>query len=109
MPAFLARVRSGVFTPGTEAARLRKAITSGADVCIFDLEDSVPAARTGEAREIVREALEELAGRARIWPRVHPASSPEMAGDLRPLPVSTLGPGVPPTASHPARARPRRR
>jgi citrate lyase beta subunit len=90
MPVALSRVRSALFTPGTEAARLRKAITSGADVCIFDLEDSVPAPRVGEAREIVREALEELAGRARIWLRVHPASNPEMAEDLRTMPLNTL-------------------
>jgi len=86
----LSRVRSALFTPGTEAARLKKAMTSGADVCIFDLEDSVPMARIGEAREIVREALEELAGGARIWLRVHPASSQEMAEDLRTMPLSTL-------------------
>ena len=85
-----ARVRSALFTPGTEAARLRKAITSGPDVCIFDLEDSVPAARIGEAREIVREALEELTGTARIWLRVHPASSHEMEEDLRAVPLNAL-------------------
>lgn len=84
------RVRSALFTPGTEAARLRKAVTSGADVCIFDLEDSVPATRIGEAREIVREALEELAGRARIWLRVHPAASQEIEEDLRAVPLSAL-------------------
>jgi citrate lyase beta subunit len=96
----LRRVRSALFTPGTEAARLRKAITFGADVCIFDLEDSVPAARTGEAREIVRLALGELAGRARLWLRVHPASSHEMAKDLRTMPLSTLEAVVLPKASH---------
>src|SRR2546430_13675156 len=95
----LRRVRSALFTPGTEAARLRKAVTSGADVCIFDLEDSVPAARIGEAREIVRQALEELTGRARIWLRVHPAWSREMAEDLRTMPLSTLEPVVPPKVS----------
>jgi (S)-citramalyl-CoA lyase len=96
----LRRVRSALFTPGTEAARLRKAITSGADVCIFDLEDSVPAARIGEAREIVREAVAELAGTARIWLRVHPASSHEMEKDLRSMPLSSLEAVVLPKASH---------
>ncbi len=96
----LRRVRSALFTPGNEAARLRKAVTSGADVCIFDLEDSVPAARLGEAREIVRQALEELAGSARIWLRVHPASSHEMADDLRIVPLTTLEAVVLPKASH---------
>ena len=95
----LSRVRSALFTPGTEAVRLRKAMTSGADVCIFDLEDSVPTGRIGEAREIVREALEELGGRARIWLRVHPASSQEMAEDLRAVPLSTLEAVMLPKAS----------
>jgi len=95
----LRRVRSALFTPGTEAARLRKAVTSGADVCIFDLEDSVPAARIGEARAIVREALEQLAGSERIWLRVHPASSPEMTEDLRDMPLSALEAVMLPKAS----------
>src|SRR5439155_26173273 len=71
-------VRSALFTPGTDADRLRKAVTVGAEVCIFDLEDSVPAGRIVEARETVRQAVEELAGTARIWLRVHPASSPQL-------------------------------
>src|ERR1700716_3491023 len=96
----LRRVRSALFTPGTEAARLRKAITSPADVCLFALEDSVPPERVGEARAIVRQALEELAGRARIWLRVHPASSHEMEEDLRAMPLSTLEAVVLPKASH---------
>ena len=96
----LRRVRSALFTPGTEAARLRNAITSGADVCIFDLEDSVPAARIGEARDVVSRALDELAGKARIWLRVHPASSHEMAEDLRTMPLSALEAVVLPKASH---------
>ena len=96
----LRRVRSALFTPGIEAARLRKAVTSGADVCIFDLEDSVPAARIREARATVREALEELAGKARIWLRVHPASSREMEEDLRTMPLNMLEAVVLPKASH---------
>src|SRR5437870_13131077 len=66
------RVRSALFTPGTDAARLRKAVTVGADVCIFDLEDSVPLQRATEARQTVSRALGELHGRGRIWVRVHP-------------------------------------
>ena len=82
-----ARVRSALFTPGTEAARLRKAVTVGADVCIFDLEDSVPVGRITEARETVADALRELGGTTPIWARVHPASSPLMADDLAALPL----------------------
>ena len=80
-------MRSALFTPGTEASRLRKAVTSGSDVCIFDLEDSVPAGREADARQTVREALEELHGRARIWVRVHTASSPQMLEDLAAIPL----------------------
>ena len=82
------RLRSALFTPGTEAARLRKAITVGADVCIFDLEDSVPPDRIVEARRTVRVALEEVTGKARIWVRVHAASSPHLAEDLAAMPLS---------------------
>lgn len=81
------RVRSALFTPGTEADRLRKAAASDADVCIFDLEDSVPPDRVAEARAIVSEALQETSSNRRVWVRVHPASSPEMAEDLAALPL----------------------
>jgi citrate lyase subunit beta/citryl-CoA lyase len=81
-------LRSALFTPGTEAARLRKAVESGADVCIFDLEDSVPPGRIDEARGTVAAALEELQGRAAIWVRVHPASSPAMVEDVAALPLA---------------------
>jgi len=81
------RIRSALFTPGTEASRLRKAVALRPDVCIFDLEDSVPAGRAAEARQIVREALVELGGRGRIWVRVQAASSPQMVEDLAAIPL----------------------
>jgi citrate lyase beta subunit len=80
-------VRSALFTPGTEAARLRKAVTVGADVCIFDLEDSVPLQRIAEARTTVAGALNELHGQAQIWVRVHSGHSAEMAQDVAALPL----------------------
>jgi citrate lyase subunit beta/citryl-CoA lyase len=85
--ASLSRLRSALFTPGTEASRLRKAVTVGADVCIFDLEDSVPVQRLAEARQTVAEAVSELQGSGRIWVRVHAASSPEMTSDLAAIPL----------------------
>jgi citrate lyase beta subunit len=84
------RIRSALFTPGTEAARLRKAVATGADICIFDLEDSVPLARVTEARQIVSQALHDLEDRSRIWVRVHPASSAEMLPDLAALPLANI-------------------
>jgi citrate lyase subunit beta/citryl-CoA lyase len=81
-------LRSALFTPGTEAARLRKAVESGADLCIFDLEDSVPPGRIDEARRTVAAALEELQGRAPIWVRVHSALNPAMVEDVAALPLA---------------------
>src|SRR5207302_6559458 len=83
-------VRSALFTPGTDAARLRKAVTVGADVCIFDLEDSVPLQRAAEARQTVSQALDELHGPGQIWVRVHPSASHHMPEDLAALPLSRV-------------------
>jgi citrate lyase beta subunit len=94
------RVRSALFTPGTEAERLRKAVTVGADVCIFDLEDSVPPGRVVEARKTVADAVEELAGRTPIWVRVHPPGSDEMNRDLRALPLAKIDGIMLPKARH---------
>ena len=96
----LMRVRSALFTPGTEAARLRKAVTGGADVCIFDLEDSVPAARIAEARRTVAEAIEEVAGQSPIWVRVHAPATDEMAKDLAALPLGKIDGIMLPKARH---------
>jgi citrate lyase subunit beta/citryl-CoA lyase len=84
------RVRSALFTPGTEPARLRRAVQAGADICIFDLEDSVAPGRLLEARQTVAQALTELAGSARIWVRVHAASSERMREDLAALPLQLV-------------------
>jgi len=84
------QVRSALFTPGTDADRLRKAVTVGADTCIFDLEDSVPLQRATEARETVSRALVELHQRGQIWVRVHPASSSQMPEDLMALPLDRV-------------------
>lgn len=96
------RVRSALFTPGTETERLRKAVTVGADVCIFDLEDSVPPGRIGDARHTVADAIEELAGKTPIWVRVHTPASDEMAADLRALPLARIDGIMLPKARHSA-------
>ncbi|MEO6797105.1 MAG: CoA ester lyase [Candidatus Dormibacter sp.] len=100
MAEVLSRIRSALFTPGTAAARLRNAVTAGADVCIFDLEDSVPPGRVVEARETVRAAIDELGGRTPIWVRVHPAASHDMPLDLAALPLAKLQGIMLPKASH---------
>jgi (S)-citramalyl-CoA lyase len=96
----LGRIRSALFTPGTEAARLRKAVHSGADLCIFDLEDSVPLDRLEEARQVVAAGVRELKGTARIWVRVHAASRPEMGRDLSAIPLDEVEGVVLPKVDH---------
>lgn len=49
--------RSFLFVPGNNEEWLRDAHTHGADVVIFDLEDSVPPSEKGLARELVSEYI----------------------------------------------------
>jgi citrate lyase beta subunit len=85
------RIRSALFTPGTDAEKMRKAVTSGADICIFDLEDSVAPGRLDAARDTVARTVADVGHHGRIWVRVHPASTPEMRVDLASLPLPLLG------------------
>lgn len=59
--------RSLLFVPGNKPALFAKALASGADGLILDLEDSVPEAEKDAARAHVRQALPELRAQA---PRV---------------------------------------
>ncbi len=85
-----AHVRSALFTPGTELARMRKAVTSGADLCIFDLEDSVPPERLADARRTVAAAVTELAADASVYVRVHSAASTDMAEDVQSIALDRI-------------------
>jgi citrate lyase subunit beta/citryl-CoA lyase len=50
-------VRSMLFVPGHRAAWVDKAIATGADAVVLDLEDSVPADQKVAAREVVAESI----------------------------------------------------
>jgi citrate lyase subunit beta/citryl-CoA lyase len=50
-------LRSLLFVPGDRPDRMEKALASGADALILDLEDAVAPARKAEAREMVAEFL----------------------------------------------------
>ncbi len=58
-------MRSWLFVPGDSEKKAAKAATSGADVLIFDLEDSVAAA----GKDAARSHVADLIGRreARDW------------------------------------------
>ncbi|NWP56915.1 CoA ester lyase, partial [Escherichia coli] len=50
-------MRSLLFVPGDSEKKLEKGLTSGADVLLIDLEDSVSAERKAAARQIAADFL----------------------------------------------------
>lgn len=56
----LANARSFLFVPGNRPERFEKAINSGADAVVLDLEDSVPLADKPSARQNIADAWKKL-------------------------------------------------
>ena len=75
-------LRSLLFAPGDDERKLRRALESGADAIVADLEDAVaPAAKDG-ARELTRRVLSEPAGAALRLVRVNAVGTPWFSADL---------------------------
>ena len=83
-PSKLAQARSFLFVPGNRPERFAKALASGADAVIIDLEDAVPLDAKDTARDALQAAWPSLAAaeRARLLVRVNPAGTPWHAADL---------------------------
>ena len=83
----LSLARSFLFVPGHRPERFAKALASGADAVIVDLEDAVPL----DAKDTARAALVaawpgfDTAQRARLLVRVNPAGTPWHEADLAAL------------------------
>jgi citrate lyase subunit beta/citryl-CoA lyase len=75
------RLRSLLFVPGDRPERMEKALASGADAVILDLEDSVAPVVKAEARRHVADFLDSHST-APLWVRVNPLDSPECERDL---------------------------
>ncbi|HEV2866444.1 MAG TPA: CoA ester lyase [Allosphingosinicella sp.] len=75
------RLRSLLFVPGDRPDRMEKALGSGADALILDLEDAVAPAAKAEARRQVARFLNANSA-IKIWVRVNPLDSPELEKDL---------------------------
>ncbi len=77
-------LRSWLFVPGDSPAKMAKALLSGADALILDLEDAVAAANKAQAREMVRNFL--LAHKeertVQLWVRINPLSTTFANEDL---------------------------
>jgi len=76
------KLRSMLFVPGDRPDRMEKALASGADALILDLEDSVTAANKGAARQAVARFLAETHGEVSLWVRVNPLDSGMTRDDL---------------------------
>ena len=73
--------RTALFVPGNRPDRVDKALHSGADAVIVDMEDAVPLAQKEETRAKVREKVIAHGGR-RIMVRVNALESGFCQGDL---------------------------
>jgi citrate lyase subunit beta/citryl-CoA lyase len=77
-------LRSFLFVPGDSERKQTKAVDSGADALLLDLEDSVAAPQLSAARHRVRELLTARSDRSKqqLWVRVNALSSGLLLQDL---------------------------
>jgi citrate lyase subunit beta/citryl-CoA lyase len=79
-------VRVALFAPGLKERVMTKAMESGTDAVILDLEDSVPVASKAEARALVAKAIDDAKSRdggPAIWVRLNAAASEFLDDDLQ--------------------------
>jgi citrate lyase subunit beta/citryl-CoA lyase len=75
------KLRSLLFVPGDRPDRMEKALASGADALILDLEDAVVPANKAVARHEVAHFLNGHS-QSKLWVRVNPLDSPDNEKDL---------------------------
>jgi citrate lyase subunit beta/citryl-CoA lyase len=75
------KLRSLLFVPGDRPDRMEKALASGADALIIDLEDAVAPSAKADARWHVGTFLQKYQG-ANLWVRINPLDSAEADKDL---------------------------
>jgi citrate lyase subunit beta/citryl-CoA lyase len=100
----LAQARSFLFVPGRRPERFAKALASGADAVIIDLEDAVPLDAKDTARTALMDAWKDFDAteRARLLVRVNPAGTPWHEAELAALGgLSGLGAVMLPKAENP--------
>lgn len=76
------RLRSMLFVPGDRPDRMEKALGSGADALILDLEDSVSPAAKGQARADIAAFLARPHPGVGRWVRINPLDSGMTGDDL---------------------------
>jgi citrate lyase subunit beta/citryl-CoA lyase len=81
-------IRSWLYVPGHRADRIEKAISSGADAVVIDLEDSVPPGRKKEALDNAIDAVLRRRGEPvapEIWVRTNPLGTRQGHEDVEAL------------------------
>ena len=81
--ATTAQPRSHLFVPGNRPERFAKALASGADALILDLEDSVPLGEKAAARQAVADWLATAHPSVPVWVRVNALGHPQHQDDLQ--------------------------
>ncbi len=85
--------RSILFVPGHKPAWTAKALSAGADCVVLDLEDSVPADRKVDARQLVANSIKEIRerdDRVGLFVRVNPLDTRMTGADLEAVVVPGL-------------------
>jgi citrate lyase subunit beta/citryl-CoA lyase len=75
-------MRSMLFVPGDRPERFDKAVASGADAVIFDLEDAVLPEHRSRARNEITRWLRDGERRVPAWVRINPVDTPDALQDL---------------------------
>jgi len=86
----LGPIRTALFVPGNRPDRVDKAVNSGADAVIIDLEDAVAFGEKEESRPMVRDKILEYVDR-KIIVRVNAMDTKFFQGDLNEVIVPGLG------------------
>jgi citrate lyase subunit beta/citryl-CoA lyase len=75
-------MRSMLFVPGDRSERFTRAVTSGADAVIFDLEDAVVPERRAAARVEIARYLTDAERQVPLWVRINPVETHDALLDL---------------------------
>jgi citrate lyase beta subunit len=100
----LSSARSVLFAPGNDRRKLAKALASGADVVVADLEDAVPTDEKPAARRLVADVLAGAVTKSVVAVRVNASDTPFWQDDVRALADVELGALVLPKATPEAAA-----
>lgn len=84
--------RSWLFVPADAPGKIAKAMGSGADALILDLEDSVALSAKAQARKLAAETLAGPRGGVALWVRINPLASGLALADLAAvMPAAPVG------------------